>query len=258
MCITGCRCLTIESTSTQLYGRNARPRNKPAQGSNVPAPTGSKFQVAIQTREAAKGAVAILQSLSLEDVSTADQGKRIVGLWSPESLDVPLGDREIVSLSRFRSTDAHCAIVYDQCLIRTTVPCLHTKALSARHAIDTFACRRIDTAATARQANWFASCHTPQCLSDARESLQIDSACHLIVNMHALHSIKVQIDEKSGQLKINPTEATSYHVSSKILQAAQELNSSRNDYSNYFVKLRSLVRLVIKKHDQGLIISCRW
>ena len=225
----------------------------------MPASTGSKFQVAIQTREAAKGAVAILQSLSLEDVSTADQRKMIVGLWSPESLDVSVGDREIVRLPHSRSMHADCVVVvYDQCLIRTTVPCLHSKALSARHAIDTFACCRIDIAATARQANWFAFCHTPQYLSDVRESLQIDSACHLIVNMHALHSIKVQIDEKSGQLKINPTEATSYHVSSKILQAAQELNSSRNDYSNYFVKLRSLVRLVIKEHDQGLIVSYRW
>ena len=76
--------------------RNAKTRNKPAPG--APAPTGSKFQVAIRTREAAKGAAAILQSLSLEDVSTADQGKMIVGLWMPESLEVPDAEREIVGL----------------------------------------------------------------------------------------------------------------------------------------------------------------
>lgn len=86
--------LCLPNNYSACSSRNAKTRSKLAPG--APAPTGSKFQVAIRTREAAKGAAAILQSLSLEDVSTADQGKMIVGLWMPESLDIPDVEGEIV------------------------------------------------------------------------------------------------------------------------------------------------------------------
>ena len=131
--------------------------------------------------------------------------------------------------------------VDDECFLRTSIPCLHTKALSAHHAVDTCKCCGIDTATAAHTPVWSVVDAGLSAPSDFFAAPLTDTACHLIVNMHALHSIKVQIDEKSGQLKITPTEATSYHVSSKIFQAAQELNNTRNDYSNYFVKIRSLV-----------------
>jgi len=86
----------------------------------------------------------------------------------------------------------------------------------------------------------------------------IDQPSYLLVHLYTPHSIRVNIDEKTGTLKLGPIDPLSLQVSAKIQQAAQELNNIRSEYASYLGKLRTLAGCLLQSSATCSRMKFRW